>query len=127
MCHPEPLSSLATLGMTCLLILALFPTASAAPPTTCGSEDEYGQALCAYQRRDFRTAEEAFRRIVAAGQERPETIRAMYFLARTLMKQGKFADASDLFIRIYDLDRTFYDAWNCDFLLGECRRALGKG
>jgi TolA-binding protein len=110
------------------IILALLAaTASAAPPTTCGSGDEYGQALCAYQKRDFRAAEAGFRAIVQRGEEQPETIRATYFLGRTLMKQGRFSEASDLFIRIYDLDRTFYNEWNVDFLLGECRRALGKG
>src|SRR5512132_2874480 len=107
---------------TALILALVAATATAAPPTTCGSAEPYRQALCAYQRRDFRAAEEGFRRIAAAGAEAPETIRATYFLARTLMKEGKFAEASDLFIRIYDLDRAFYDAWNCDFLLGECRR-----
>ena len=110
------------------LILALIAaTASAAPPTTCGTDDTYGKALCAYQRRDFKGAEAAFRSIADTGEERPETIRAMYFLGRTLMKQGKWQEASDVFIRIYELDTTFYNAWSCDFLLGECRRALGKG
>ena len=109
------------------IIVLLGATASAAPPTTCGADDAYGKALCAYQRRDFAVAQAGFRAIADAGAERPETIRATYFLGRTLMKQGKFADASDVFIRIYELDRTFYNAWNCDFLLGECRRALGKG
>ena len=109
-----------------MLILASIRT-SAAPPSTCGATDPYGKALCAYQHRDFATAEGAFRAIADAGAAEPETIRAMYFLARTLMKQGKWQNASDVIIRIYELDRTFYNGWNCDFLLGECRRALGKG
>lgn len=109
------------------IIVLLAATASAAPPSTCGTDDPYGRALCAYQRRDFQDAEAGFRAIADAAAQRPETIRAAYFLGRTLMKQGKYAEASDVFIRIYELDRTFYNAWNCDFLLGECRRALGKG
>jgi len=119
-CEADPVKSVA--------IVALFAvTASAAPPSTCGATDAYGKALCAYQHRDFAGAEASFRAIADAGAEEPETIRAMYFLARTLMKRGRFEPASDLYIRIYELDRGFYNAWNCDFLLGECRRALGKG
>ena len=50
----------------------------------------------------------------------------MYFLARTEMKLGRFDEAQTLFIRIYALDAPFYHAWSCDFLLGECRKAMGK-
>ena len=57
----------------------------------------------------------------------PDTVRALYFLGRTEMKMGRFDEASTRFIRIYTLDKPFYHAWNCDFLLGECRRATGKG
>ena len=42
------------------------------------------------------------------------------------MNRGRFDEASTMLIRIYDLDKAFYDTWSCDFLLGECRRALGK-
>ena len=98
----------------------------AAPPTTCGATDEYGRALCAYQRRNFADAEAGFRRIVEKGDADVQTLHAMYFLARTDMKTGHFEEASTLFIRIYSLDKAFYDTWNCDFLLGECRRASGK-
>jgi TolA-binding protein len=116
--------------MRTLVILALlgFPAlpAFAAPPTTCGGEDEYSRALCAYQRRQFAAAEKGFKAIADAGAEDPQTLRAHYFLARTLMKTGRYEEASATFIRIYALDKPFYDAWSCDFLLGECRRALGK-
>jgi pentatricopeptide repeat protein len=83
--------------------------------------------LCAYQRRQFGEAEKRFRAIAESGVEAPETLRATYFLARSLMKTGRYEDAERLFRRIYELDAPFYDAWNCDFLLGECRRAQGKG
>ena len=100
--------------------------AFAAPPTTCGANDNYGRALCAYQRRNFAEAEAGFRAIVEGGVAEAQTLHAMYFLARTEMKRGRFDEASTLLVRIYGLDKSFYDAWNCDFLLGECRRATGK-
>lgn len=109
-----------------LTLLAL-PAGAAPAPSTCGGTDAYSLALCAYQRRQFAEAERSFRTIVAAGATSPETIKSMYFLARTLMKKGQFQEASALFIRIYEVDKPFYDGWNGDFLLGECRRALGKG
>jgi TolA-binding protein len=114
--------------MRSALILAFLAAAPAlaAPPTTCGATDDYGRALCAYQRRNFAQAEAGFRGIVEKGEPDPQTLRAMYFLARTEMKRGRFEDASTLLIRIYSIDKSFYDSWNCDFLLGECRRATGK-
>jgi TolA-binding protein len=111
-----------------LLILTLLATTATAatPPSTCAQEGEYAQALCAYQRRQFADAEAGFRAIVDAAAKEPETVRATYFLARTLMKTGRFDEASALLIRIYSLDKSFYVTWNCDFLLGECRKALGR-
>jgi TolA-binding protein len=109
------------------LILALLaPFALAAPPTTCAIDGDYERALCAYQRRQFGDAEQGFRAIIDAAEVDPKTLRATYFLARTLMKTGHFDEASALFIRIYSTDKAFYDTWNCDFLLGECRKALGR-
>jgi TolA-binding protein len=112
---------------TSLAILALLGfAAQAAPPTTCGLPGDYEQALCAYQRRDFANAERLFRAVIEREAQDAQTIRATYFLARTLMKTGRFDEAHALLIRIYALDPAFYDTWNGDFLLGECRRALGK-
>jgi TolA-binding protein len=114
--------------MRVLLILALFAIpASAAPPSTCGATDDYSRALCSYQRRQFAAAEQGFRAIVTTQAKEPATLKAMYFLGRTLMKTGRYPEAETLFIRIYEADRPFYDDWQCDFLLGECRRAQGKG
>jgi TolA-binding protein len=114
-------------SMRLLVILALLAQpALAAPPTTCGVRGDYEQALCAYQHRQFGEAERGFRAIVERAAPEPETIRATYFLARTLMKTGRFDEAQALLIRIYTLDSAFYDTWNGDFLLGECRKALGK-
>lgn len=100
--------------------------APAATPSTCSLGDPYGKALCAYQRRNFAEAEAGFQAIVEADAKDPMTVRAIYFLARTEMKRGRFDEASRLFIRIYGIDKAFYEAWSCDYLLGECRRASGK-
>ena len=108
-------------------ILALIAAqAVAAPPSTCLGRDDYARALCAYQRRNFPEAERLFRAIADANAEGPATMRATYFLARTQMKTGRYDDAAATLIRIYELDKPFYDEWNGDFLLGECRRAQGK-
>lgn len=110
-----------------VLILALIATSAlAAPPTTCGQTGEYARALCAYQRRNFPEAEAEFRAIADRNDPDPQTIRAVYFLARTEMKLGRYEEAETLLIRIYEMSKAFYDDWNCDFLLGECRRARGK-
>jgi TolA-binding protein len=108
-------------------ILALLAVAAqAAPPSTCGGKSDYDRALCSYQRRNFAEAETGFRAVMERTEQDPQTIRATYFLARTLMKTGRYDDASALLIRIYSLDKAFYETWNCDFLLGECRKAQGK-
>ena len=114
-----------TLRLALLILLAV--PASSAPPTTCGGADDYSRALCAYQRRQFVEAEKSFRAIAESMVKSPEVIRSMYFLARTMMKLGRFSEAADLFIRIYEADKPFYDGWSCDFLLGECRKAMGRG
>jgi TolA-binding protein len=114
--------------MRLALILALLAESAlaATPPTTCNLAGDYEKALCAYQRRNFGEAETAFRRIAEREQQDAQTIRSLYFLARTFMKTGRYDEASALLIRIYALDQAFYQAWNGDFLLGECRKALGK-
>lgn len=113
--------------MRIAVILALLAIpAAAAPPSTCGATDAYSTALCSYQRRQFAAAEQMFRALAGSATKEPSTIKAMYFLARTLMKTGRYDEAGRLFRRIYDTDKPFYDEWQCDFLLGECRRAVGK-
>lgn len=113
--------------MRSALILALIATpAFAAPPTSCGAADDFGKALCAYQLRHFDEAEKGFQEIVERGAKEPVTLHALYFLARTEMKRGRFEEASTLLVRIYGMDKAFYDTWSCDFLLGECRKAMGK-
>jgi TolA-binding protein len=101
-------------------------SALAAVPSTCGGTSDYDRALCAYQRRDFAAAEAGFRAVSERKEQDPQTIRALYFLARTQMKTGRFDDAAELFIRIYSMDKAFYETWNCDYLLGEARKAVGK-
>jgi len=109
-----------------VLFLALALSAEGKPPSTCGGTDDYSKALCAYQRRQFPEAELGFRSIVEKNEIDPQTIRAVYFLARTEMKRGRFDEAAPLFVRIYSMDPAFYASWNCDFLLGECRKAVGR-
>jgi TolA-binding protein len=113
-------------GTLLFLILTIAMSANAKPPSTCGATDDYSKALCAYQRRAFTEAEAGFRGIVEKNEVDPLTIRAIYFLARTEMKRGRFDEAGPLFIRIYAMDPAFYASWNCDFLLGECRKAMGR-
>ena len=104
--------------MRTLLIFALIASsawaAPAPPPSTCGETDDYSRALCAYQRRQFADAEKGFRAIVDSDTKAPSTIRSLYFLGRTLMKTGRWAEAEQIFIRIYETDRPFYGEWQCD-------------
>src|SRR5947199_7885595 len=101
-----------------LLLVAAAVPAHAAAPTTCGGSDEYSKALCAYQKRNFAEAEASFKAIVEKDEPDPVTIRAVYFLARTEMKLGRFEESETLFIRIYSMSKAFYDEWSCDYLLG---------
>ncbi len=109
-----------------VFLLASGQMTMAAAPTTCGGKDDYSRALCAYQRRNFAEAESGFKKIIE-DRDNPKAIPSMYFLARSEMKQGRYDEASVLFVRIYEVSPPFFREWNCDFLLGECRKALGKG
>lgn len=91
----------------------------------CGAADSYGASLCRYHRGELEAAAEGFAEVVEAGEPRPETIRALYFLARTRMRQKRFDEAAEHLIKIYSLYPAFYKEWGCDFLLGVCRRAQG--
>lgn len=93
---------------------------------SCSSGDSYAQALCSFSHHDYDVASQRFAAIVNRGETSPETIKSMYFLARTDMKTRRWNEASSLLTRIYSIAPGFYHEWNCDFLLGQCRRALGK-
>jgi TolA-binding protein len=108
------------------LLLAGAAETRAAVPTTCSGSDDYAKALCAYQKRNFAEAEASFKALVEKDEPDPVTIRAVYFLARTEMKLGRFEEAETLFIRIYSMSKAFYEEWACDYLLGVCRAARGK-
>ena len=108
----------------CVVLCALLALTTQAQ-TLCQG-DEYQRGLCAYRKGEFAAAEALFQSVARAEAQVPETIKSRYFLARSLMKQRKWEQASAELIRIYGLSRAFYDEWNCDFLLGECRRALGR-
>ncbi len=113
-------------GLAALLLLASFGGVTVPAVPSCDLEGEYPAALCAYQARDFARAEQLFRNVIARDQRAPATIRSLYFLGRILMKDGRHDEASSVFIRIHQLDRVFYGEWNCDFLLGLSRAALGR-
>ena len=108
-----------------IVALLLNLAVQAAPPTTCRDSDAYARALCAYQHRHFAEAAQGFE-AVSTDSSNPKAIPALYFLARCEMKQGRFKEAESRFYRIYEAAPEFYREWDCDFLLGECRRAEGK-
>jgi outer membrane protein assembly factor BamD (BamD/ComL family) len=114
-----------------LLGLLLFTTAEAAGAAArlsslCLEGSDYAKALCAYDKEEYAEAEGEFMRLAEREEASPEVIRSMYFLARTKMQLHKFDEAHALLIRIYSIDPGFYKEWACDFLLGECRKALGR-
>ncbi|HUF16656.1 MAG TPA: hypothetical protein VMS12_01290 [Thermoanaerobaculia bacterium] len=115
----------------CVIVaVALLATGQAAaqvrsdPADTSGVEN-YRRALSSYIRGDHATAERLFEAIVEEDRKEPETIKAHYFLARSRMKLRKWEQASAGLIRIHSVDPIFYGQWNCDFLLGEVRAAMG--
>ncbi len=111
-----------------MVAVALLASAAgmAAPAAVCRGElDPYGDALCLYLRGEHEAARSGFGAIVAKDEPRPETLKARYFLARTLMKLHRFEEASGELIKIYSIAPAFYEEWSCDFLLGEARRGMG--
>lgn len=108
-----------------LILLAGAASGRAAEPVCRAAEGEYLKALCLYHGGRFEEAEKGFRAVVEADAPRPETLKARYFLVRTLMKLGRWSEASEELIKIYSLSSSFYDEWSGDYLLGEIRRAQG--
>ncbi len=109
-----------------ILAFLLLAPPSFAAGADCERSDDYGNALCSYRSGDLAAARQRFRAIADANQQQPETIKSLYFLARTEMKLKRWDEASAVLSRIYLLSPPFYKEWNCDFLLGVCRKALGK-
>lgn len=93
----------------------------------CPTGGGYPEALCRYERGDYRAAEPLFATIVEREEQAPETLKAEYFLARTRMRLQRFSEASAGLMNIYGRDASFYHEWGCDYLLGECRKAMGLG
>ncbi len=110
------------LKLAALLLLS----ATMANATDCALSTPYASGLCHYRTGDLNEAARIFEEIAIKGEQTPETIRSNYFLGRTLMKQKRWKEASNQFIRIYALSPTFYNEWACDFLLGEARSASGE-
>lgn len=111
-------------GLLLALLLGAYGSASA--QDLCASAGgEYPRALCLYRAGRWGDAEKAFAAIVRADRKEPETLKSRYFLARSLMRQKKWNEASEELRRIYSISPAFYQQWSCDFLLGETRRAMG--
>jgi hypothetical protein len=112
-----------------LIILLLFlPIGGwAAEPVCVEVAEGYPEALCFYHQDRLAEAEAAFRGLVESDEPRPETLKARYFLVRTLMKLRRWPEASTELIKIYSISPSFYREWSGDFLLGEIRRAQGLG
>lgn len=106
-------------------ILALASPAAAEERECAIGPSEYAAGLCFYLAGALEDAGAIFERIVKADVPSPETLKSRYFLARTRMKQKRWNDASEEWIKIYSLSPAFYEEWSCDFLLGESRRAMG--
>lgn len=87
----------------------------------------YERGLCLYAGGELPLAEAELSRVVEDDRSEPETLKALYFLARTKMRMGEWEEASRLWIRLFNQSPAFYRAWNGDYLLGECRRKSGLG
>ena len=109
-----------------LLFLGADAVRAARVSSLCLEGSDYAKALCIYEKEEYAEAEGIFMRLAEREEASPEVIRSMYFLARTKMQLHKFDEAHAILIRIYSIDPGFYKEWACDFLLGECRRALGR-
>lgn len=85
----------------------------------------YARGLCLYSNENWIEADAELSRVVEAGRAERETLKAMYFLARTKMQMKQWDQASQLWVRLFSLSPAFYREWNGDYLLGECRRNRG--
>jgi len=109
-----------------LLTAILSPTFPAVAQRLTCEGDGYRKGLCLYQQRQYVEAQRILLSVVQANAEDPVTLRAKYFLARAEMKLKNWQSASQHLREIYSLSPLFYQEWSCDFLLGECRKKLGK-
>ncbi|HUO85114.1 MAG TPA: hypothetical protein VM534_08375 [Thermoanaerobaculia bacterium] len=107
-------------------VAGLVALLTAGAVAACEDTDPYARALCLYQSDQTEGAAEILMEMIRADEQVPQTLRAHYFLARIRMEQERWAEAEGLLIGIFSKSRPFYREWNCDFLLGVCRRSLGK-
>ena len=103
----------------------LFTALALAVPATACEGNQYEDAVCLYRQGHLDRAAAIFERIVRTDERDPRTLKALYFLARVDMKQGRCQEAEKRLIRLYQLSPAFYGEWSCDFLLGVCRKARG--
>lgn len=104
-----------------LFVVSFAPMGYSATLECAGTRYERG--VCWYGMGELERAARDFAAVVEEGREDHETLKAIYFLARTRMRAEDWSDASRLWIRLFELSPSFYREWNGDFLLGECRRA----
>ena len=90
------------------------------------ASETYSEAVRLYGKGKYEESGRLFSSLVEAGNRDPETLKSHYFLARVLMKRRRWEEASSALIAIHKISPGFYREWSCDFLLGVCRRALGK-
>ncbi|MEO8217327.1 MAG: tetratricopeptide repeat protein [Acidobacteriota bacterium] len=88
--------------------------------------ERYREALSAYTSGDFARAAPLFQAIVTGDEKDPLTLKSRYFLARSCMHLKRWTEASSDLIAIYAISPSFFSEWSCDYLLGECRQAMGR-
>lgn len=109
-----------------LLLTAVSLASAIMAAGTAAIDTRYDEAMRSYRVRDYPAAAAAFRSIVEQDEKDPLTLKSRYFLARSLMKNGSWRYAKKELVGIYETSPSFYAEWGCDFLLGECRKALGE-
>lgn len=109
-----------TVAVFLIMMSAVGQSAAAACP-----DAGYEAGLCLYAEGRWEEAEAALDAAFDPAEHAPETLKALYFLGRTKMRLEKWQEASEIWIRLFQLSPAFYRQWNGDFLLGMCRRNLG--
>lgn len=112
--------SLLLLGVVVLL------SASAGVSGDSGVRRDYSSAIHAWSEGRHEEACRQFQAIASLDTKDPATLKSLYFLARCAMERRAWDEAARLLVSIHELSPAFYSEWNCDYLLGECRTALGE-
>jgi tetratricopeptide (TPR) repeat protein len=111
-----------TVAVFLIVMCVLGQSATAACP-----EEGYEAGVCLFAEGRWGEAEAVLEAVFDPAEHAPQTLKALYFLGRAKMKLAKWEEASEIWIRLFQLSPAFYRQWNGDFLLGECRLHLGMG